>query len=344
MRTNTKILRLKKNIYLFKENKYIVFQKSLREGYKLKNDCMLMAFLELIENNHNWNSLVKEIHSKTNWNEKKIGKFINHLIDFKLIEFYDENVIYKNDKKYLNQVLFMDSIFPVSDYSEVLNINSSIQYKHIALIGIGGIGTQIIQSLTYFGIKDITIVDGDLVEESNLNRQIYYNEKDVGKFKVDVLEEKIKNNFSDITVNKICKHINSKDEIKSIVKANSIDFVIIGADLKEIPYWFDELQSEMDIPYGKASYITYSGLIGPILDQESKKFSEIVGLQETIFNDHIIDNLNTKMQHPSIVFFNAIIANIFCLELIKYFTNKNLCKIYQNRLVLDIKENRIYNY
>ena len=50
----------------------------------------------------------------------------------------------------------------------------------------GGIGCPLSQYLVNSGIKKLLIVDGDIVEKSNLNRQILFNLNDVGRKKVDV--------------------------------------------------------------------------------------------------------------------------------------------------------------
>ncbi|AIS53345.1 UBA/THIF-type NAD/FAD binding protein [Thermoanaerobacter kivui] len=59
-------------------------------------------------------------------------------------------------------------------------------------VGAGAIGTHVLWNFVAMGIKKITVVDFDVVEESNLNRQLFYCYEDIGKYKVEVLAEKIK--------------------------------------------------------------------------------------------------------------------------------------------------------
>ena len=56
------------------------------------------------------------------------------------------------------------------------------------LLGGAGIGSIIAECALRFGFETITIVDGDIVDESNLNRQ-NYRMKDIGKTKAEVLKE-----------------------------------------------------------------------------------------------------------------------------------------------------------
>ena len=70
----------------------------------------------------------------------------------------------------------------------------------VLIVGVGGLGCPLVLYLTNIGIGNIGIVDHDKVDLSNLNRQILFNPKDVGKFKV-------------IQAKKFLKKINNKTKI-----------------------------------------------------------------------------------------------------------------------------------
>ena len=56
---------------------------------------------------------------------------------------------------------------------------------HIALIGLGGIGSPVLQYLAGTGVGRLTLIDDDRVEVSNLQRQTIFSEADVGRFKAE---------------------------------------------------------------------------------------------------------------------------------------------------------------
>lgn len=56
---------------------------------------------------------------------------------------------------------------------------------HVLIIGIGGVGGHAFESLVRSNIKEITIVDNDVIDITNLNRQILTNQNNIGKLKVD---------------------------------------------------------------------------------------------------------------------------------------------------------------
>ena len=60
-----------------------------------------------------------------------------------------------------------------------------ISSTKVLIVGVGGLGCPVVLYLANLGIKNIGIVDHDKVDLSNLNRQILFNTKDIGKFKVD---------------------------------------------------------------------------------------------------------------------------------------------------------------
>lgn len=65
-----------------------------------------------------------------------------------------------------------------------------LQTVNVLVVGIGGVGGYALEALIRSGIINITIVDGDVVEESNLNRQIISSNNNIGKSKVDVAKER----------------------------------------------------------------------------------------------------------------------------------------------------------
>ncbi|MBO6261443.1 MAG: ThiF family adenylyltransferase [Bacilli bacterium] len=68
---------------------------------------------------------------------------------------------------------------------------NKIQNKIIAVYGLGGVGGTALEALARTGFKRFVIIDMDKVDPSNLNRQILYTSKDIGRNKVDAAKERI---------------------------------------------------------------------------------------------------------------------------------------------------------
>lgn len=66
-----------------------------------------------------------------------------------------------------------------------------LQKSKVLLFGLGGVGGSVAETLTRSGIGSITIVDGDIVDITNLNRQIIATHSVVGKSKVEVCAKRL---------------------------------------------------------------------------------------------------------------------------------------------------------
>ena len=97
---------------------------------------------------------------------------------------------------------------------------NNLRNKKVILIGAGGAANFLLPLLTKFPLK-LTIFDGDLIEESNLERQIFFTKIDVGKNKAEVLSTKFDVNPVPVFV--------TKDNIHELIKLKP-DLVIDCTD------------------------------------------------------------------------------------------------------------------
>lgn len=77
-----------------------------------------------------------------------------------------------------------------------------LENSRVAVFGIGGVGGYTVEALARSGVGTIDIIDDDKVCLTNINRQIIALTSTIGKYKVDVAEERIKDINPKITVNK----------------------------------------------------------------------------------------------------------------------------------------------
>ncbi len=66
-----------------------------------------------------------------------------------------------------------------------------LQHTRIALFGVGGVGSWCAESLIRSGIQDLTIIDFDIVAESNINRQLPALQSTIGRYKAEVMAERL---------------------------------------------------------------------------------------------------------------------------------------------------------
>jgi len=91
-----------------------------------------------------------------------------------------------------------------------------ISSSKVLIVGMGGLGCPVLLYLSNLGIKNIGIIDYDKVDLSNLNRQILFNTKDIGKFKVTQAKKKIQKIDKKIKINTYKEKIIKKN-IENII-------------------------------------------------------------------------------------------------------------------------------
>ena len=76
-----------------------------------------------------------------------------------------------------------------------------LQKSRVAVFGIGGVGGYVCEALVRSGVGAFDLIDDDKVCLTNLNRQIIATRKTVGKYKVDVMKERMQEINPDVEVN-----------------------------------------------------------------------------------------------------------------------------------------------
>ena len=66
-----------------------------------------------------------------------------------------------------------------------------LKNSKIAVFGIGGVGSFVVEGLVRSGVSNLVLIDNDTVDLTNLNRQLIATRKTIGKYKVDVMKERI---------------------------------------------------------------------------------------------------------------------------------------------------------
>ncbi|UCB55953.1 MAG: tRNA threonylcarbamoyladenosine dehydratase [Thiotrichales bacterium] len=114
----------------------------------------------------------------------------------------------------------------MSDYEEKFgtlkrvygeDVCNALRLSHVCVIGIGGVGSWAVESLARSGIGEITLVDGDTIARSNINRQIHTLDSTVGQHKVDAMRARIADINATCRCNTIAHHIND-DNLREILE------------------------------------------------------------------------------------------------------------------------------
>jgi sulfur-carrier protein adenylyltransferase/sulfurtransferase len=135
----------------------------------------------------------------------------------------------------------------------------------VLLIGAGGLGAPNAYYLAAAGIGTIGIIDNDVVEESNLQRQIIHNMARVGQYKADSAAKSIADLNPDVKV-KVYKERLTAENIERILP--EYDFVVDGTDNFETRYLVNDFAVKYRKPVVHASILSFNGQLTTLTPYE----------------------------------------------------------------------------
>lgn len=123
----------------------------------------------------------------------------------------------------------------------------ALEDKVILVIGIGGVGGTALEALARSGFKKFILIDADVVDESNLNRQILYTSNDVGKDKTFVAKQRLLTINPDFEIRTITAKIGETklDDLN----LGKVDFIIDAIDFVEGKLHIYEYAQTNHIPF-----------------------------------------------------------------------------------------------
>ena len=122
---------------------------------------------------------------------------------------------------------------------------STLAGKQIAVVGCGGLGGAVIEALARIGVGHLRVIDGDVFEESNLNRQLLCTESALGREKAAVAAERIAAVNSEVAAEPIVAYL---DEGNAASLLDGVDCVVDCLDNLEARFWMAHACQQLGIP------------------------------------------------------------------------------------------------
>jgi molybdopterin-synthase adenylyltransferase len=152
---------------------------------------------------------------------------------------FDENIIILETGKPKNHSFFgfdrqlnFFSNFSNSS-SQMIEMQEKITRSHVTILGAGGIGSWVAHELVRSGIKNLILIDPDIVELSNLPRTVIYSVDDIGKKKADVLRDKLSLLMGDLCkIESVTENIETSNQLRLYIE--NADLVINCADFPDV--------------------------------------------------------------------------------------------------------------
>ncbi|MBM3117039.1 molybdopterin-synthase adenylyltransferase MoeB [Jeongeupia naejangsanensis] len=133
-----------------------------------------------------------------------------------------------------------------------------LKSSRVLLLGAGGLGSPVALYLAAAGVGTLGIVDPDVVESSNLQRQVIHGEDQLGKLKVDSAEAAIHRLNSQI---KVIKHPVLLDESNALSLLQDYDLVVDGSDNFKARYLVNDACVKLGIPNVHGAIYRFEGYV-----------------------------------------------------------------------------------
>lgn len=200
--------------------------------------------------------------------------------------------------------------------------------RRVLIFGAGAGGSTLVYMLAQSGIKNILIVDFDLVSESDVFRISVFEKSDVGQYKVDVLKKRIHKNFN-ISITAIVDGFTEYTKLSNLIDAFIPDIVIKACDPSSIfRVNLNKICFERHIPFMMMAYSFESLKIGPLYVPCFTSCDESFNtLQKKTYGEHY-DFKDDKrlfsdlLVHPSISFNINMLASFVFKEVVLFLLGK----------------------
>lgn len=211
-----------------------------------------------------------------------------------------------------------------------------LRYTKVTVVGCGGLGGSVIEQLVRAGFENIKIIDCDVFDQTNLNRQIRSNLDTIGQSKVQVTKSAMLKINPNIVVDVFEGIINQKNAYKIL---DDSDIVIDAVDNVLTRVIISRACKELGIPFVHAAIEITQGQLS-IFTKESPSYEELFNLKSK--NKELTEEvenylLKISSKKPQVLGTTAaVFGNLEVIETIKFILNKEYLIVSPNVLMGDV--------
>lgn len=227
-----------------------------------------------------------------------------------------------NQTKYSRQILFQ----PIGEMGQ-----SRLREASIAIVGMGALGTVLATQLVRAGIGRIRLIDRDIVEASNLQRQSLYDEIDAseGRAKAAAAAEKLHAANQDVEISIAIEDVTWKNAERLF---SDVDVILDGTDNFEVRYLINDVSVKHRIPWSYGGAVSSYGTTAFFRPQQTPCLVCLFGPNTRTAGHDTCDTVGVIAPVVS------MIASLQVTETLKYLTG-NLASLSQSIVHLDVWKN-----
>lgn len=252
----------------------------------------------------------------------------------------DKNFICENykftesryDRNYIHYMSY--GVDPVSTQNK-------LESSTVVIIGCGGIGNHISAILAGVGVGKIVLVDFDIIELTNLTRQILFTEDDIGLKKTKILKRELSKRNSNIKIEIIDLEIKNIKSLELIPKA---DIWVLSADEpRNIGKWVHDYCSNKKQAYIRGCYLNDIAVYGPLYIPEKSEEYIFSKKSKNLKLKEKIRKINAAFKVATFPTVNAISAAQCAADIIKYLGNYSTPQSLDKRIGIWSDEEKVHS-
>ena len=304
-------------------------------GYDRTSMCLKLGYgsiQQIIENENLFDTLIKfmdflqeyrtftELQDYLSQQEAVSKNDIEYILDL----FLKNNYVIREDEcvdcmAYLGRDLLFYGLY-TSQPSYVID---KLKHKKVAIIGCGGVGSNIATILARKGIGQMILVDHDVIETSNLNRNFIFTLRDIGKAKSVVLRDAIiKTNPLNLEIQTVTNKLDSPNKLSILA---DVDFVVLSCDDYQFIRFITPFLYKSRIPHIIAGYLEDIIIWGPLFNPcetccyycfSENNIDSLGNFGQELNN--IVSNINNNYIAPAIFELTMISSSFAALDTIKF--------------------------
>lgn len=214
------------------------------------------------------------------------------------------------------------------DEDKAIMAQEKLKQSHVVVLGVGAGGSTLLRFLTAVGIGNVTIVDFDTLDQSNLATHTTIDWEDVGKPKINVMKEKLLVQNPNLNLNIVNTTIENVDDIVSLVKGADFFLQAFDYPLGEATTLANKASIKTGVPFSSIGVTDKGARCGPIVKPHQTGCMNCFGLTPlTFLHKHEAAALmGTQV---------AMLASIMVHEVVKVITGISKSKLEGNMLYIN---------
>ncbi len=217
-----------------------------------------------------------------------------------------------------------------------------IKKAHVLLLGCGGLGSHILYELAAVGFINLTIVDFDKIELSNLNRQILYKESDIGSEKVFTAEKRIKEFSPHMNIKAFSQKLSSSKDIASLIEGHDLVICVADKPRTQIVPWLNEACIKKNVPFINGGLNHSVAVIYTVLPRKTgcvdcwkTSVDKYEADAKAILDYDIEQNIDFPSPAPAFSPLVSVLTGLFVCEAVKIVTHISEPSFTNKKMIFD---------